>query len=89
MLTMLSIVGDIIPWNMRYMIIICLRNFINVVATFLVQFGAGLASVDNFEAGKALALSAAAAGLVALGKAIREYAKETNLYESLLKFLVF
>jgi len=57
------------------------------VSVFLIQFGTGLANINSFEAGKALAISALSAGLVAIGKAIREYFKENkeNIYEAAIK----
>ena len=60
------------------------RVFISV---FLIQVGTGVAKVDDFEAGRALILSAGAAALVAMGKGVREWAKENkeNLYEVALR----
>jgi len=50
-----------------------------------------LANLSEFEAFKALLISAASAGLVALGKGIREYLKENqeSLYENFVKNIPF
>ena len=62
------------------------RTFLSV---FLIQVGAGLTKVDNWNTLKSLSLSAGAAGLVSLGKAIREYFKENQLdiYKTIIKRL--
>ena len=63
-------------------------RFVRVfIATFLVQFGAGLSTEQTMTA---LAVSALSASVVAVGKAFRSYIKENHpkTYETVKKMIV-
>ena len=55
------------------------------IAVFAIQFFTGFVSVETLADGKALLIPALSAGLVAVGKAVREYFKENreSVYETI------